>query len=172
MAGVSHCLSSRDQGSIPSHGWSISKVFFLADHTLPTRSEPVWQKMVQSPLNGTSQIVDVEEEGWKKRKYMLVSRMVMACSIEWIPLWVGLGTSMGGPRHLYGWASIPLWVGLDTSMGGPRYLYGWASIPLWVGLDTSMGGPRCLYGWASMGGPHFIYDPNPKEMREKAQNGV
>jgi len=30
---------------------SIPRDFFLADHTLPTRPEPVWQKMAQSPLN-------------------------------------------------------------------------------------------------------------------------
>jgi len=39
------------------------KRFFLADHTLPTRAEPAWQKMAQSPLNDTTQPVDSEEEG-------------------------------------------------------------------------------------------------------------
>jgi len=34
----------------------------LAEHTLPTRPEPAWQKMAQSPLNGTTQPVDSEEE--------------------------------------------------------------------------------------------------------------
>jgi len=37
--------------------------FSLADRTLPTRPEPVWQKMAQSPLNDTTQPVDSEEEG-------------------------------------------------------------------------------------------------------------
>ena len=37
--------------------------FSLADHTLPTRPEPAWQKMAQSPLNDTTQPVDSEEEG-------------------------------------------------------------------------------------------------------------
>jgi len=39
------------------------KEFFLADRTLPTRPEPAWQKMAQSPLNDTAQPVDSEEEG-------------------------------------------------------------------------------------------------------------
>jgi len=35
-----------------SQPWqSISRDFSLTDHTLPTRPEPAWQKMVQSPLN-------------------------------------------------------------------------------------------------------------------------
>jgi len=42
---------------------SISRDFSLADHTLPTRPEPAWQKMAQSPLNDTTQPVDNEEEG-------------------------------------------------------------------------------------------------------------
>jgi len=36
--------------------------FSLADHILPTRPEPAWQKMTQSPLNGTTQHVEIEEE--------------------------------------------------------------------------------------------------------------
>jgi len=39
------------------------KGFSLADHTLPARPEPAWQKMAQSSLNGTTQPVDIEEEG-------------------------------------------------------------------------------------------------------------
>jgi len=39
------------------------KGFFLADHTMPTCSDPVWQKMAQSPLNDTTQPVDINEEG-------------------------------------------------------------------------------------------------------------
>ena len=39
------------------------KGFSLADRTLPTRPEPAWQKMAQSPLNDTAQPVDSEEEG-------------------------------------------------------------------------------------------------------------
>jgi len=39
------------------------KGFSLADHTLPTRPEPAWQKMAQFPLNDTTQPVDSEEEG-------------------------------------------------------------------------------------------------------------
>ena len=41
----------------------ISRDFSLVDHTLPTRPEPAWQKMAQSPLNGTTHSVDIEEEG-------------------------------------------------------------------------------------------------------------
>jgi len=48
---------------MPSHGEVFQGIFFLADHTLPTRLEPVWQKMAQSPLNGTTQPVDINEEG-------------------------------------------------------------------------------------------------------------
>jgi len=50
-------------GSIPIRGGYFNQSFFLADHTLPTHSEPVWQKMAQSPLNGTTKPVDIEEEG-------------------------------------------------------------------------------------------------------------
>jgi len=42
---------------------SISRDFTLADHTLPARPEPAWQKRAQSPLNGTTQPVEIEEEG-------------------------------------------------------------------------------------------------------------
>jgi len=35
----------------------------LVDHTLPTRSEPAWQKMDQYPFNGAKQPVEIEEEG-------------------------------------------------------------------------------------------------------------
>jgi len=54
---------------------SVARIFFpvmveflrnfsLADHTLPTRPEPVGQKMAQSPFNGTTKPVDSEEESW------------------------------------------------------------------------------------------------------------
>jgi len=47
-----------------SQPWgSISKEFYLADHTLPTRPEPAWQKIPQSPVNGSTQPVDSEQEG-------------------------------------------------------------------------------------------------------------
>jgi len=39
------------------------KGFSLTDRTLPTRPEPAWQKMAQSPLKDTTQPVDSEEEG-------------------------------------------------------------------------------------------------------------
>ena len=42
---------------------SISRDFSLAYHTLPTRPEPARQKKTQSPLHGTTQPVDIEEEG-------------------------------------------------------------------------------------------------------------
>jgi len=42
---------------------SISRDFTFADYTLPIRPELAWQKMAQSPLNGTTQPVDIEEEG-------------------------------------------------------------------------------------------------------------
>jgi len=60
MCLCSHSLLSR----FNTQPWqSISMVFSMADHTLPTRPEPVWQKIDQSPLNGTTQTVDIEEEG-------------------------------------------------------------------------------------------------------------
>jgi len=40
----------------------FKEFFIVADHILPTLSEPAWQKMAQSPLNGTIQPVDVKEE--------------------------------------------------------------------------------------------------------------
>jgi len=39
------------------------KGFSLADQILLTHPYPRWQKMAQSPLNGTTQPVDIEEEG-------------------------------------------------------------------------------------------------------------
>jgi len=42
---------------------SISRAFSLADHTLPTRPEPAWQRMAQSHLNDTTKSEDGEEEG-------------------------------------------------------------------------------------------------------------
>jgi len=38
-------------------------IFSLTDHTPPTRPEPAWQEMAPSPLNGTTQPADSEEEG-------------------------------------------------------------------------------------------------------------
>jgi len=47
-----------------SQPWrGIPRDLSLADHTLPTRPEPGWQKIVQSPLNDTAQPVDIEGEG-------------------------------------------------------------------------------------------------------------
>ena len=60
---VYHCLSSPWPGSNSQRWRSISRDFSLTDHTLPTRLEPVWQKMAQSPLNGTAKPVDIKEEG-------------------------------------------------------------------------------------------------------------
>jgi len=52
----------------PAWWRSISRDFSLTDHTLPTRLQPAWQKMAQSPLNGTTQPVEIEEEGWSPTK--------------------------------------------------------------------------------------------------------
>jgi len=47
-----------------SQPWrSISREISLADHTLPTHPESAWQKRAQSPLDGTTQPVDIEEKG-------------------------------------------------------------------------------------------------------------
>jgi len=40
------------------------------DLTLPTRLEPAWQKMAQSPLNGITRPVDIEEEGRGPRRQL------------------------------------------------------------------------------------------------------
>jgi len=58
----SYCLSSPRPG-FNSQSWrSISRYVSLADHTPPTRPEPAWQKMAESPLNGDTRPVDIEEE--------------------------------------------------------------------------------------------------------------
>ena len=49
-------------GSIPSHDGIFQRIFSRAYRTLPTRPEPVWQKMAQSPLNDTTQ-PDTQEIG-------------------------------------------------------------------------------------------------------------
>ena len=63
LSGITHCLSSLWPGFNSQPRRSISKDFSLADRILPTRPEPAWQKMAQSPLNDTTQPVDSEEEG-------------------------------------------------------------------------------------------------------------
>ena len=50
-------------GPIPDHGGILRGISLLADHTLPPHPEPAWLKMVQYPFNGTTQPVDIEEEG-------------------------------------------------------------------------------------------------------------
>ena len=50
-------------GLLRGPGQSISRDFSMVDLTRPTRPEPVWQKMAQSPFNGTIQPADMEEEG-------------------------------------------------------------------------------------------------------------
>jgi len=57
---VSHSLSSPWPGSIPSCGGIFEGIFPLGDDILPTRLEPVWQKMAQSPFNDTTKPVVVE----------------------------------------------------------------------------------------------------------------
>jgi len=70
-----------------SRQWrSISRDFSLADHTLPTRPEPAWQKIAQSPLNGATQRVDSEEgrsptwtdDGWGSGKIKYTNNSVCA----------------------------------------------------------------------------------------------
>ena len=54
----------RGPGSIPSRDGVLQGIFpwLIALYQL-TRPEPAWQKMVQSPLNGIIQPVEIEEEG-------------------------------------------------------------------------------------------------------------
>ena len=57
-------------GSIPMQPWrSLPRSFSLTDRTPPTRPESAWQKMAQSPLNGTTQPVDSEEDGQSPTTY-------------------------------------------------------------------------------------------------------
>jgi len=63
LSGIAHCLSSPWPGFNSQPRRSISRDFSLTDRTLPTRPEPAWYKMAQSPLNYTTQPVDSEEEG-------------------------------------------------------------------------------------------------------------
>ena len=75
LCGPGHDSSVGEQTNLtvcPPHGhaipsefpWrNISRDFSLADHTLATRPETAWQTMAQSPLNNTTQPVDIEEEG-------------------------------------------------------------------------------------------------------------
>jgi len=49
---------------------SISRDFFLADHTLPTHPELPWPEIAPSPLNDTTQPVDIEQEGWSSTMEM------------------------------------------------------------------------------------------------------
>jgi len=72
---ASHCLSVcplGGPGSIPHHshhshrGGVLQEILFLAYHTLSIRPEPARQKMSQSPLNGTTRPVDIEEEALRQ----------------------------------------------------------------------------------------------------------
>jgi len=46
----------RSLGSIPGRGGLFQRIFPWLITPLPTGPEPVWQKMAQSPLNGTTQL--------------------------------------------------------------------------------------------------------------------
>ena len=59
---VSHCLPSPRPRFNLLPWQSISREFSVVDHTVSNRPEPALQKMVQSPLSGTTQPVDSEEE--------------------------------------------------------------------------------------------------------------
>jgi len=62
---ASHCPSSLWPRFIPNHCGVFQGIFhWLILYTLPTCPEPAWQNMAQSPLNGTTQPVKIEEEGW------------------------------------------------------------------------------------------------------------
>ena len=56
-------LSSSWSGFYSRLRWSISRDASLCEHTLPIRSEPVWQKMAESPLNGTTQPAGINQGG-------------------------------------------------------------------------------------------------------------
>jgi len=60
IAGLTIAAPSQP-GLVSSFTWIIG--FSPAGHPLPTRPEPAWQKMAQSPLNGTTRLVDIGEEG-------------------------------------------------------------------------------------------------------------
>jgi len=77
---VPHCLSFPWAGFISWPSRSISKDLSLANHTLPTYLQSGLQEIAQSPLKGTTQLVDMEEEGcsptidgqWLKKRPELV----------------------------------------------------------------------------------------------------
>jgi len=52
----------------------FKEFFIVADHILPTLSEPAWQKMAQSPLNGTIQPVEAHGQTMAEIKTNLFSQ--------------------------------------------------------------------------------------------------
>jgi len=68
---------------MPSHG-GVFQGFSLPDQTLRIRPEPVRQKMAQSPLNDTTQPVDIEEKGrnptMDRQLQWLIKRKLSVCN--------------------------------------------------------------------------------------------
>jgi len=85
LSGIAHCLSPLWPRFNSQPRRSISRDFSLADHTLPTRPEPACQTMAQSPQNGTTQPMDIEEEG---RSSTLDRRWLMNLFILATQLWI------------------------------------------------------------------------------------
>ena len=72
------------------------KGFFSGDHTLPIRPEPVWQKMAQYPLNGTTTcghlagkpksnyeqtMTEVKKQQQKTAVYQIANKQIKVCSL-------------------------------------------------------------------------------------------
>jgi len=60
--GASHCPFSVACVQFPVVAENFNG-FSPADHALATHPEPAWQKMAQSPLNRTTQPVEIGEKG-------------------------------------------------------------------------------------------------------------
>jgi len=56
LLGPGHDMTAQWENECISHSVEYINGCFLADHTKLIYSEPVWQKMVQSSLNGTTQL--------------------------------------------------------------------------------------------------------------------
>jgi len=83
------CFNPTEKNSIPTRCpifelWrSISRDLSPACHSLPMRDKPVWQEMSQTPINGITQPMDIEEESqsptmnrqWLKKLLRLLSHI-------------------------------------------------------------------------------------------------
>jgi len=77
-----HCLSSTWQKFNSRSQWNISRDFSLAFcQSIPHK--PMWQKMARSPLNGTIQPVDIEEEKRSPTNWQTELKTVHPRNLKW-----------------------------------------------------------------------------------------